>query len=207
MARSTMYRALLEAVQRHALPMPVTQIEMAQAPTLDFRIGLPQIQDALCGAMLFRSVLNEDQRATLAARCTVRHFREHEALMHQGDTTASMFIILSGGARITVTGANGVDLEVAVLAMGDVVGEMSLMTGAPRTASVTAMTQMQALEITKDAIANLLEESPELLQRFSEILTVRQQELLALANQPAASRAAARDLLSRMRSFFGYIRN
>ncbi len=205
-ARSTMYRALLEVVQRNALPMPVTQIEMSPKPELDFRIGDTQIQDALCGAMLFRRVLNNDQRAALAARCAVRQFQARDILMHQGDTTASMFIILSGSARVTIPGAGG-EHEVAVLAMGDVVGEMSLMTGAPRTASVAAMTRLQALEITKGAIANLLEQSPELLQRFSEILMIRQQELQALANRPMAHAAETRDLLSRMRSFFGHIRS
>jgi small-conductance mechanosensitive channel/CRP-like cAMP-binding protein len=206
MARSVMYRALLEAVQRNALPMPVTQIEISPRPELDFRIGAPQIEDALCGATLFRSVLDDAQRTALAGRCTVRQFQMRDVLMRQGDATASMFIILSGGARVTVLGGDGHDHEVAVLAMGDVVGEISLMTGAPRTASVTAMTRMQALEITKDAIAPLMEQAPELLHRFSDILAIRQQELDALANRPATRSSEAHDLLSRMRAFFGYRR-
>ena len=163
------------------------------------------MQDALCDAALLRNALSAEQRGALAARCTIRHFHAHETLMRQGDVTASMFIILNGAAQVSVHTSSGEDSEVAVLAAGDVVGEMSLMTGAPRTAGVTAMTRMQALEITKDAILPLLEDAPELLQRFSEILAARQQELDAVANRPAVKATEARDLLSRMKAFFGQL--
>ena len=63
-----MYRALLDVVQRNALPMPVTQVEMTQEPPLNFRIGpMRRSEDALCGAMLFRDVLNEEQRTASGA--------------------------------------------------------------------------------------------------------------------------------------------
>ena len=95
--------------------------------------------------------------------------------------------------------------EVAVLAMGDVVGEMSLLTGAPRNANVTALTRLRVLEITKHAMAKLVESSPEILERFSQVLYRRQQELDELARRDIGRRATQSDLLDRMRTFFSHV--
>ena len=92
--------------------------------------------------------------------------------------------------------------EVAVLATGDIVGEMSLMTGGSRTATVTALTVLKALEITKEPMAELLQKSPELLQNFSEVLTRRQMELHAVAHRAAEKAPDAWRLLAQMKAFF-----
>lgn len=202
--RSIMYRALLRVVQRVEMPMPVTQIEMAQAPDLDYGRGPDSIPEGLRHARLFADVLDEEQILLLATRCNVRDFADGVALMEQGDTTTSMFIILEGAARITLTLPGGAPQELAVLAAGDVVGEMSLMTGAPRSATVRAMTRIRALEITKESIEELLRKSPELLQGFSELLAIRQQEQTDLANRQVL-RTAQVDMLARMKAFFSRV--
>src|SRR5665213_3038210 len=202
-ACAIMNRAMVEVIQRNGLPTPVTHIQIMPRQELDLSVGPAQIQNALSHAKLFRSGLSDEQQAAIAARCIVRDFQAQDVLMRQADTTASMFIILGGAARVSVLGNNGADQEVAVLAMGDVVGEMSLMTGAPRTASVTALTWLQALEIGKEAIAPVLEQSPELMQRFSEILAERQAALQALANRPVVHDEEVHNILRRIRAFFG----
>ncbi len=96
--------------------------------------------------------------------------------MQQGESAASMFILLEGAARVSVLGQSNDSREVAVLATGDVVGEMSLMTGAPRNATVTALTRVRALEITKEPVEALLRKSPECWSASSQVLAVREQE-------------------------------
>lgn len=203
-ARSIMYRALLRVIQHSAMPLPTTQIEMAQPPDLEYGKGPESIPEGLRHAKLFADVLDEEQILLLATRCLVSEFRQGTVLMEQGAAASSMFIILEGAARITLTLPQGVPQELAVLAAGDVVGEMSLMTGAPRSASVTAMTQIRALEITKESIEELLQRSPELLHGFSELLALRQQEQTDLANRPIL-KAAQVDMLARMKAFFSRV--
>jgi small-conductance mechanosensitive channel/CRP-like cAMP-binding protein len=201
-ARSVMYGAVLEVLQQNAVAMPVTQIEMAQPPDLSFVFGERETLEGLRHAELLAGSLNEEQMAFLVSRCRATVFAKDTILMQQGDAASSMFILLEGAARVTVQSGGGAAQEVAVLATGDIVGEMSLMTGAPRSATVAALTAMRALEVTKDAIAELVQQSPGLFQSFSRILARRQEELNAVANRTVESAPTANALLARMRAFF-----
>ena len=204
-AKSVMYRAALDVIQQNMLPMPVTQVEMTSAPDLDFVFGREEMIDGLHHATLFAHVLNDEQFDLLVNRCTFAEFNRGAVLMRQGEAASSMFIIVEGAARVTITAPQGLPQEVAVLASGDVVGEMSLMTGAQRTATVTALTQLRTLEITKEPIEELLQKSPELLQRFSHVLAKRQQELNELAHRTMFKSPNEIDLLARMKTFFGRV--
>ncbi len=201
-ARSHMLRALMDVVQQNDLPLPVTQIEMSAKPNLDFVLGEEEIRAAICRADLFCDVLDAAQTDML-----IGHSRAHElpagtVLMAQGGAPSSMFIILEGAASVTLRGADGSAQEAAVLATGNVVGEMSLMTGAPRSATVTALTRMRVLEITKDAIEAILHKSPELAERFSRVLAQRQHENEDLVQRASRRAAVETDLLARMKTFF-----
>ena len=86
-----------------------------------------------------------------------------------------MFILESGEVAVTVSDEAE---PVARLFVGDVVGEMSLLTGAPRSATVTAVEPVMAVEIDHGALAPILATAPMLADRFAaEILQRRQKEL------------------------------
>ncbi len=204
-ARSAMLRALLDVVQQNELPLPVTQVELTKPPNLKLVLGAQEVSEALCRVNLFANALNGEQVAQLASRCQTSELPLGTVLMRQGDHAASMFIIMEGAASITISGGNDGMHEVAVSATGDVVGEMSLMTGAPRTATVTALTRLRVLEITKEQIEDLLKVSPELLQRFSTVLGKRQRELDELTQRVTQNKNVEADLMSRMRSFFSNV--
>ncbi|HEX3810181.1 MAG TPA: mechanosensitive ion channel family protein [Rhizomicrobium sp.] len=201
-ARSGVLFALQEVVRENEVPLPVTQIEMSGAPNLEFTLGEQEIRDGLHYTVLFRDSLDKDELAELAKRCKVSEVQRGTVVMKQGDAPSSMFIILEGAASVSVTHANGDTEEVAISATGDVAGEMSLMTGAARTATVTALTDLYVLEITKEDIEELLRKSPELLEKFSRVLAQRQKELDELANRHTNVKAVETDLLARMKSFF-----
>jgi CRP-like cAMP-binding protein len=87
-----------------------------------------------------------------------------------------MFVLVTGEADVTVP-HSARTTPVAILKAGDIFGEMSLMTGAPRSATVTARTPVAAVEIAKSALAPLIEASPKLADRFAAILKKRKAEL------------------------------
>ena len=113
-----------------------------------------------------------------------------------------MFVLLEGAARVSIAMPDGEKREVAVLASGDIMGEMSLMTGAPRTASVTSLTAMRLLEVTKESMEVLLAAEPGLLDRFSHVLAVRQSNLSEIASPTGQKQTLQHDILAQMRQFF-----
>jgi CRP-like cAMP-binding protein len=201
-ARSIVLRALLDVIQQYTVPTPLTQIEMVPAFNDDAEPGDMETRRAISRAGLFKDVLNLEQIDRLTKLSKPTDIPPGTVLMRQDDATSSMLIILEGAASITVKGTDGVSREVAVSATGDVAGEMSLMTGSPRTATVVALTSMRVLEITKEAMEDLLRASPELLGRFSQILAKRQFEIDQLSHRLVQREKVESDLLTRMTTFF-----
>jgi CRP-like cAMP-binding protein len=165
-----------------------------------------EVRDGLRNATLFSHVLDEQQLLLLANRCKIHQFPQGNILMRQGAPASSMFIILEGAAGVTIDSASGEPREVAVLATGDIFGEMSLMTGSPRSATVTALTRLRTLEITKEPIEELLQSSPELLQRFSQVLAERLELLNEHTRRAMVKAQDLTDLLSKMKAFFSRVR-
>jgi CRP-like cAMP-binding protein len=122
--------------------------------------------------------------------------------MRQGDPPTTMYCIMEGAVSISIAGEGGGSHEVAISAAGDIVGEMSLMTGANRTATAAALARVRALEISKADIESLLRANPGLAERFAQTLARRQQELDEAAHRAARKESQATDILARMMSFF-----
>ncbi|HEX2591577.1 MAG TPA: mechanosensitive ion channel family protein [Rhizomicrobium sp.] len=201
-ARSLVLKALHDVIWLNELPLPVTQIEMTEPPNLAFTLGEQEMRDALKEADLFENVLNAEQFELLAQHSKTLELPRGYVLMRQGDPPSSMFIIMEGAASVSVSGKDNEVNEVAISATGDIAGEMSLMTGTHRNATVSALSRMRVLEIRKEAIEALLRDTPELLDRFGKILAKRQHELDELANRPSRREAVETDILSRMKKFF-----
>jgi CRP-like cAMP-binding protein len=102
----------------------------------------------------------------------------------------------------------GTPIELATLQAGQVVGERSLLTGEPRSASVHAVTECLVLEITRASLTLLMEREPELLSLLEQTVAARERmnaeriaaSQVAGATESAESRTQA--LLRRMRELF-----
>jgi len=114
----------------------------------------------------------------------------------------SMFVVVSGRLSVTI---DGEDEPVATLAPGDIFGEMSLLTGARRSATVTAIEPVEAMEVSKEALAHVLARSPTLVDRFVEMLMRRQRELDKRAGGAAWGmlRPGKAELANMIGAFFG----
>jgi CRP-like cAMP-binding protein len=118
-------------------------------------------------------------------------------LCREGQPAHQFFVVVEGEARVTKGGEH-----VRTLGPGDFFGDLALLDRAPRNATVTALTRMRVLEITKEPIEALLRRSPELLQRFSHVLAKREQERAQIAQRTIQVATVENDLMARMRSFF-----
>ena len=103
------------------------------------------------------------------------HFGRGERLIEEGAEGSSMFVMLEGTAHVSVS-QNGSAIRVGTLRAGDCFGEMSLLTGERRTATVRAEHDCEVLEIGKPVMAGLLRDSPECVTQLSELLARRKME-------------------------------
>ncbi len=139
------------------------------------------IRQVLQAIPLFAEVLDKVHLEMLVAKCHEFDFPAGAVLMTEGDFGASMFAIVSGSVTVSVTDSGGSEHGVAALYAGDVVGEMSLMTGARRNATVIARTDVVAIEITKVALEEILSRAPDLIGAFGTVLAKRRAELERIA--------------------------
>jgi small-conductance mechanosensitive channel/CRP-like cAMP-binding protein len=146
--------------------------------------------------------LAEEQIASLLQRCPVVLFAPAERLAEQGTAGGSMFLLVRGAVEIRVARGGRMNV-VAKLGPGDCLGEMSLLTGEPRSATAVARGEVEAVEITKDAFAALVRDNREILAHLSEIVAQRQ-----LANQQIAAgdveaaECTPAGILARLRALF-----
>ena len=170
--------------------------------------GRIEIESVLSRVPIFEPLTKED-RARLAEKTTVLYFGRGEPVIRQGDPGEALYAIVSGAARVAVRGQDGMERDVARLGAGEVFGEMSLLTGDPRTASVYAEDWLVLCAVSKDALLPLLSATPAVAEKMAEIVTLRKQGLDRAHAEAALSgaqrsevQAATRSLLGRIRSFF-----
>ncbi|MEI1278704.1 patatin-like phospholipase family protein [Leptospira venezuelensis] len=96
-----------------------------------------------------------------------------ERLMLQGEPGNSLFVILSGRFRYSVSDDQGNITGEGEFAKGDIIGEMSLLTGEPRSASVYAVRSSQVIQISRNGFRKFISESPEALFHVTETIARR----------------------------------
>jgi small-conductance mechanosensitive channel/CRP-like cAMP-binding protein len=119
------------------------------------------IEAAIASVDLF-ALLSDEARGRLADGAIERRFAAGEMVVREGDHGSSMFIVESGRLGVSVHGSVGQSQKLAVLDAGSAFGEVSLLTGDPRTATVRALTEATLLEIGKATLSPILRENPSL---------------------------------------------
>jgi small-conductance mechanosensitive channel/CRP-like cAMP-binding protein len=156
---------------------------------------------------LFRH-LGEGERRTLLERSERRTCRSGEVIVREGEAGASLFVVASGVARVLRSVPGRADVELARLSVYDYFGEMSLLTGEPRSATVTALTECSLVVIDKVALDEVLRARPRLVSELAETVNRRRDRASRLVERMGAA-AAADDadhlhlLVARIRGFFG----
>ena len=117
-------------------------------------------------------------------------------------------MITRGDAEVRVAVDGNLNERVATLHQGDFFGEMGMMTGAPRRATVIALSDVECYRVDKEAFDDILQQRPEIVESISEILARRGVELDAAREGLTEEAKRARiqknkgDLLRRIRNFF-----
>ncbi len=196
-----------------AIPYPMRTVLWRHAERDERRRaeGRRQVAVELLSQLHFFRDLEGDAVAQLAGAAGHQHFGSGEVLVREGDGGDSLFVVEHGRVRVTKAGddADAGSVTLATLTKGAFFGEMSLLTGVPRSATVTSDGGCEVLVISKEALAPLLAQDPQLAERLSAAVTARQAETAATLEDRRDRERGHRDapaeasVLQRIRAFFG----
>jgi cAMP-dependent protein kinase regulator len=106
----------------------------------------------------------------------LRSYEEGDIVVTEGEHGSSLFLLVTGDVKVFTRGARGEHLPLAELGPGDFFGEVSLLTGKPRTATITAKSKVTAIELAKDDVDRIATEYPEVPQILEEFYNRRAQD-------------------------------
>ncbi|MGD9905116.1 MAG: cyclic nucleotide-binding domain-containing protein [Vicinamibacterales bacterium] len=189
-------------LRRHGLEIPYPiQVEYGR----EEEHGRPasrirHLADRLADVDLFRG-LDDDERLRLADRCPERLYGAGERIVGQGDAGESMFVVIDGRVRVTLEPSGQ---EVAVTTRGGFFGEMSMLTGEARTASVVALDDALLMEIGAGQFRELAAARPGLVEQVTDVVAARRVGLAtaqAAAAEAGATAPIRASLLGRIKKY------
>lgn len=193
-------------------------------PIQDLAVTFPKEQEAteadshrrdrdekikLLNRVPFFAPLPADDIEGLATGARDEKYAQGEEVVRQGDAGYSFYVVKDGIAEVLSRDTtSGQTAEVALLKRGDFFGEMSLMTGERRSATVQARVDTEFLVIDKDNFKEVFERHPDLVGRISDIVVqrkiqVEEQHATRRAQDAQSTQAQSASLMARIKSFFG----
>ena len=194
--------------QRIKIPYPIQDLYLHRPAVRSIEEDHDEARAILRGEPLF-DCLSDAQVGDLVKQSHLNHFGRGERVIEEGAEGDSMFILVRGAAQVSIS-KNGSAIPVATLRSGDCFGEMSLLTGEKRSATVKAEGDCYVMEISKDVMGEVIRESPDCLKQLSELLAQRKMETEGIlkdlatssADQDAKQREYTATFLNRLKTFF-----
>ncbi len=204
---------IYSSLRRAGIPLAIPAAALFMSEETSERSERKEARDveskfkALSSVELFGH-LDDDERRALAQSARRTPFSRAEVITRQGAAANWLYVLTKGEVEVRVAIAEG-DRRVAVLSAPSFFGEMALMTGQPREATVVALTEVECLRIDKAGFQGILQHRPAIAERISEILATRRVELEAVReglspdnHNQRISRENLR-ILSGIKQFFG----
>jgi small-conductance mechanosensitive channel len=207
--RAAINNDLWYALRRHGIniPFPIRDVSLAHIER-EHRAKLQvdarkDVAKMLAGVSML-SRLSELERRQIADQAPVLTFAAGEPIVQQGAEGDSMFIIFSGSCEILKEAPGGGPAShVVVLRAGDFFGEMSLLTGERRLASVRAHEDASLIVVSKQLFAEVLTANPETATTLADSLAKRLEGLRTVTGAPASDSTTSSSLRNRIKAFFG----
>ena len=195
--------SLLEAHINQPTRVALLQRHDGYGPELQVGAELPRTYrrpageiEALLAAVPILAMLAPAELGALARAARPITLGATERLVVQGQDGDSLFVLAEGELEVLLRRDGGEDEVVDTLSKGAVVGEMSLLTGAPRAATVRALDGAVAYEIGIRQYGPLLGDHPELLDTLADLMVERMRD----RNERLEARDARTTLAARIRT-------
>jgi small-conductance mechanosensitive channel/CRP-like cAMP-binding protein len=201
-ARDQVRTAIYYSLRRHGyeIPFPM-QVEIPRPQESERPSDrINRVSEILEPVALF-APLSGQERDEIAARARERLYGRGEAIVRQGEAGGSMFVIEHGRVRVVESSGR----ELAVFTDGGYFGEMSMLTGQPRSATVEAIDETRLVELTAASLREVALANPDVVMRIGTVVAERQADLDRQKAEAAAERPtvveARRSLLARIQAF------
>ena len=164
--------------------------------------------DALKRVDLFGGMSGQELQ-TVAERLVFAPFAKGDVITRQGAVAHWLYILTVGEAEVVVDRPNGERRVINMLPAGTCFGEMGMLTGEPRHATVIAVSDVECYRLDKASLEDILHSRPALAEDLSRMLVARQADLDQKLRQADAEQFAKRalrehsEVLAHIRSFFG----
>lgn len=193
-------KAIWYAFRRAGISIPFPILSVARLRQAEPEIVTP---DAIAAAIERTAVfapLSADEKSALLQGIRVDVFGRGETVLRAGDPGDSMFILQRGAVSVRRPAEAG-GKEVAQLGAGEMFGEMALLTGEPRGATIVAESDVTALEIPKSSLQPILKRNPTLAEAIARIVDRRRSDLDATGGLGRGE--TQQTLFSRIAAWFG----
>jgi small-conductance mechanosensitive channel/CRP-like cAMP-binding protein len=166
------------------IPAPIRQLRLMreETPKADIEAFERGVMEELRQVDFLRPLSDEELRL-LVGQIEVQKFGAGEAIVREGDRGDSLFIIRSGVVEVLGMTSERKQIHIRDLVHPAFFGEMALMTGEPRMATVRARTDAELLELDHDGFSELFKVHPETASRIGEVIAERMSENRELFNQ------------------------
>ncbi len=131
----------------------------------------------LLGQCVLFSKLQPDQLADVLQSCRRQALPAKQVLFHRGAAGQEMFVILSGGVKVSTLSSDGKEIIFDVLGPGDFFGELSLLDGRPRTCTITTLTSSRFLVLPRTFFFRFLEQMPQSAIALLQVLANRLRQM------------------------------
>lgn len=205
------FRLIWYHFRRHGIeiPFPVRDVFLHRAAAAVESRETPgeRLERALRTVDLFRPLSDEELRRVMA-RSRPLHYAAGERVIEEGSPGDSFFIIDQGQVIVSKR-MGGANREIARLMEGQFFGEMALLTGERRSATIEAATDVDLFMIDKPAFQDILAANPTIAVDISTLLSERREALTQAADDvterlpPDADGGLKKDILDRIRAYFG----
>ena len=123
------------------------------------------------------ATLEPDARQLIARLIRVRRYAARQTVVWEGEPGGALFVTLTGYLKAVTAGAEGKEVLLSVMGPGEVIGELSVLDGQPRSASVIALETSQLATIEREPLLDVMRASPNLAICMVEVLAQRLRNL------------------------------
>jgi len=131
----------------------------------------------LLGSVSIFASLGEAELDLLLQATTTKTLKPKDVLCRKGDPGNQLYGILSGSLKVTTTGTDGKDVMFGLMGAGEIIGEIALLDGEERSATVTAVEKTELLTLDRRELIPFLETNPSAAIGLAGVLAARVRQL------------------------------